>query len=47
MDRWQLQCIGEDVCIGNNDACEWHHKYYSTLSDDHQVIDKGIRTREL
>jgi hypothetical protein len=46
-DRWQLRYIREDVDIGNNDACEWCQKYQSIHCDDHQIIDKGIGTREL
>jgi hypothetical protein len=30
-----------------NDACKWCHKYDFNTSEDHQVIDKGIRRGEL
>lgn len=47
MDRGHLQDLSVDVSIGNNNAYKRCQEYQRTLSEGCNIIDKGVRTREL
>lgn len=47
LNRWELQHIGENIPIGNSDACERCDRGQPTHSEGCDVIDEGVRTREL